>query len=270
MNQVKGSSRVLAVIGDPVEHSLSPIMHNAAITALGYDAVYVAMKTQAASVHQVLSAFEAVGIAGNVTIPHKMLVATMLIRVTSLAKELGCVNTFWSEDGRLVGDNTDVIGVRDVTKELGCDGPWVVAGTGGAARAVAAAAREGSVPLLVHSRSPKKAADFAEGAIQIGVEAHVDDGSDALTAINTTPLGLDDNDPHPFTVERIKKCRWAIDLVYHRGGTSWVRSCKEMGIEAVDGRAVLVAQGARSFERFFPGAKAPREIMTAAVEMNLM
>ena len=123
MNQVKGSSRVLAVIGDPVEHSLSPIMHNAAITALGYDAVYVAMKTQAASVHQVLSAFEAVGIAGNVTIPHKMLVATMLIRVTSLAKELGCVNTFWSEDGRLVGDNTDVIGVRDVAKELGCDGP---------------------------------------------------------------------------------------------------------------------------------------------------
>lgn len=270
MNQVQGSSRVLAIIGDPVAHSLSPVMHNAAITALGFDAVYVALKTPAAALHHVLSACEAVGIAGNITIPHKLEITNLLIRITSLAKELGCVNTVWPEDGRLVGDNTDVGGVRDVAKELRCDGPWLVAGTGGAARSVVAAARDEGVPVLITSRSTKKALDLAAWGKELGADARADDGTPVLTAINATPLGMNDGEPLPIPTERLKDCRNVIDLVYRKGNTDWVNQCSKMGITAVDGRALLVAQGVRSFERFFPGAKAPREIMKAAVELHLM
>ena len=90
------------VIGDPIAHSMSPAMYNAAFAALGLDAVYVPMRTDHSALPHVLRAFEAVGIAGNVTIPHKVAVARLLIRVTSLARDLEAVNTFWPEGGRLV------------------------------------------------------------------------------------------------------------------------------------------------------------------------
>lgn len=244
-------------------------MHNAAIVALGLDAVYVPLRADATALPHLIRGLEAVGVAGNVTVPHKTAVAQLLIRLTPIAKDLGAVNTFWPEAGRLVGDNTDVPGLLEALEPLEPVGPWLVAGTGGSARAVAAAARERGVTLLVQSRDSARAAAFAAWARELGVTALPDDGRPAGTAINTTPLGLKPDDPFPFSDERLDGCRAALDLVYRPGETPWVRRLKARGIRACDGRSLLVAQGAHAFERFFPGYQAPREIMAAAVEREL-
>jgi shikimate dehydrogenase len=269
MSEVKGTSRLLLLIGDPVEHSVSPLMHNAAMRCLGLDAVYAVMRTEHSALAHVVRACESVGIAGNVTVPHKIAVARLLIRLTPLAKELGAVNTFWPDGGRLVGDNTDVRGVLDALQPLHAEGPWLVAGTGGGARGVAVAAREQSVTLLVRSRDAGRGSEFVEWAREIGVDARPDDDTPVRTAINATPLGLAASDPEPIPGARLDGCGAALDLVYAPGETAWVRNCRRRGMRAADGRGMVVAQGAYSLERFFPGVRAPREVMAAAVRRAL-
>ncbi len=266
---ISATSRLLVVLGDPVAHSLSPAMQNAAINAVGLDAVYLALHVEAGALPHVIRAFEAVGVAGNATVPHKMAIAQLLIRLTPLAKELEAANTFWPDGGRLVGDNTDVAGTLDALERLDAEGPWLLLGTGGAARAVAAAARERGIPLLVRSRSPDRAQTFCQWAQGLGVEARVDDGAAVATVINATPLGLAPGDPVPVPDERMAGARAALDLVYAPGETVWIRRWRERGLRAADGRTMLVAQGARAFERFFPDETAPREIMAAAVNRAL-
>lgn len=267
--RITGSSRPLAVIGDPVAHSLSPVMYNAAIAALGLDAVYVALRVDDLALPHVIRAFESVGMAGNVTVPHKVEVGRLLIRLTGVAKELGAVNTFWPEGGRLIGDNTDVKGVIDALHSLQAGSPMLLLGTGGAARAVAAGARELNLSLLVRSRSRDRAAEFAAWARELGVEATVDAGGNVATVVNATPLGLAAGDPLPVPLERLGGCKAALDLVYAPGATPWVRQCRARGMRAADGRTMLVAQGAHAFERFFPATRAPREVMVAAVDRAL-
>jgi len=269
VSRVAATSRVIAIVGDPVRHSLSPAMHNAAIAALGLDAVYVAIQADGAAIPHVIRAFEAVGIAGNVTIPHKITVAQLLIRLTPIAKELGAVNTFWPESGRLAGDNTDVAGFVDAVERLDAQGPWLLAGTGGASRAVAAAARSRGATLYVTSRDPARAREFVKWARELGVDAAVDDGRQVQAAINATPLGLRADDKPPFPPERLTGCRVALDLVYAPGQTRWTRECRARGMRAADGRLMLVGQGVHAFERFFPGSAAPREIMAAAIDREL-
>ncbi len=269
MNRIRGSSRPFAVIGDPIAHSLSPAMYNAAFAALGLDAVYVAIRTDTSALPHTLRAFEAVGIAGNVTIPHKVAVAKLLIRVTPLAKELEAVNTFWPDGGRLVGDTTDVQGIIDALEPLESEGPWVVSGTGGAARAVAAAARELDISLLVRSRSRDREVDFVSWAQQLGVDCRPDDGSPVATAVNATPLGLKQSDERPFSHRRLAGCHTALDLVSSKGGTDWIRACSKRGMQVADGRSTLVAQGVHAFRRFFPEVNPPKEVMAAAVEREL-
>jgi shikimate dehydrogenase len=244
-------------------------MHNAAIAALGLDAIYVGLHADAAAITHVVRAFEAVGVAGNVTVPHKVTVAQLLIRLTPIAKELGAVNTFWIESGRLAGDNTDVAGFLDAIEGVDGTGPWLMAGTGGAARAVAAGARARGITLCVTSREPARAREFLAWARDLGIDAVPDDGRAVHTAINATPLGLKPEDALPFPNGRLAGCRAALDLVYAPGETRWVRECRARGLHAADGRVMLVAQGAHAFERFFPGTEAPREIMAAAVERAL-
>ena len=269
MIPIHGKTRLFAVVGHPVQHSLSPAMYNAAFSALGLEAVYVAVDTEQSALPHILRGFESVGIAGNVTIPHKTQVAQLLARKTDLAADLEAVNTFWLDGARLAGDNTDVGGVLDALDRLDAEGPCLVAGTGGSARAVAAAARSASVTLLVQSRQPSRAEDFATWARRIGVDAHTDDGRQIGTAINATPLGLKPKDPAPIAPERLNGCRAALDLVYSPGGTPWCAATRARQMRASDGRAVLVAQGVRALVRFFPDIVPPRDVMTAAVERGL-
>ncbi|HKW40053.1 MAG TPA: hypothetical protein VJN39_02275, partial [Gemmatimonadales bacterium] len=164
--EVSAKTRLLAVLGDPIGHSLSPVMHNAAMRVLGLDAVYVAWGTPAAALATVLSALATVGGAGNVTVPHKQAAERCVARKTELCERVGACNTFWTEHGTLVGDNTDVAGILAALRGLDVDGAgnWLVVGTGGAARAVAVAAAEAKADLHVLSRDAARARDFAEWA----------------------------------------------------------------------------------------------------------
>lgn len=269
MDRVRGSTRVLAVVGHPVEHSLSPTMHNAAIAALGLDAVYIPLPASPTGLQHILKACGAAGIAGNITIPHKVAAAELIVRLSDRARELDAVNTFWPVGERLAGDNTDVVGILEALDFLGAEEPWLVAGTGGSARAVVAAARERGASILLRSRNPLRARDFAAWSRQRGVQVIPDDERTCGTAINATPLGLNDGDALPIPLDRLDGCRAALDLVYRAGETSWCRSVRKAGIRTSDGRSVLVGQGVEAFRHFFPSVDPPREVMRAAVDRAL-
>ncbi len=270
--EVSAKTRLLAVIGDPVGHSLSPVMHNAALRMLGLDAVYVALRTPAPAVATALAALAAAGGAGNVTVPHKEAAERCVARKTELCARVGACNTFWTEQGALVGDNTDVAGILAALRQLGADGPgtWLVLGTGGAARAVAVAAAAARADLHVLSRDAARARDFAEWAGSHGVRATPARGAlDPDVVINATPAGLKDGDPLPYQPDRAVRLRAALDLVYAPGGTRWVRGLSASGVRAQDGREVLVQQGAAAFQRFFPDQAPPLDVMRAAVNRAL-
>ena len=270
--EISASTRLLAVIGDPVTHSLSPVMHNAALRALGLDAVYVALPTPAEALPPVLAALAAVGGSGNVTVPHKEAAERCMARKTDLCARVGACNTFWTERGELVGDNTDVPGVLACLKQLGVDGArcWLLVGTGGAARAVAIAAAELRAEVHVLSRDAARAQRFADWAKSRGAPVQPARGAlEPEVAINATPLGLKETDPLPLDPARAERLVAALDLVYRRGGTRWVRALRAAGIPAHDGREMLVQQGVAAFGRFFPGHPAPVEVMRAAVNHAL-
>jgi shikimate dehydrogenase len=269
--EIGAKTRFLTIIGDPVGHSLSPAMHNAAYRALGIDATYLALHVPPSAVSTVLQALAATGGAGNVTVPHKEAVERSVARKTDVCARVGACNTFWTEDGTLVGDNTDVAGVSAALAALGVKGGrWLVIGTGGSARAVAVAAADAGARLWVRSRHPDRARDFVVWAKQLGLRAEPAHGPiETDAAINATPLGLAEGDALPVDPKDLRGVRMALDLVYARGGTRWVRLLRAKGVAACDGREVLVAQGAAAFNRFFPGATAPVEVMRAAVERAL-
>jgi len=266
--EINAKTRLLAVIGDPVSHSLSPTMHNAALEALGLDAVYVALRCPASALGTLLAACAAVGAAGNVTVPHKEAAARAVGRQTELCARVGACNTFWSEAGGLVGDNTDVAGVLAAVERLGAAAArsWLLLGTGGAARAVAIAAALARAELHVLSRDRARAEQFAEWARGRGVTA--ERAETQLTpdlAINTTPLGLKESDPLPLDPERSARLGAALDLVYAPGETRWVRLLHAAAVPAQDGRETLLHQGVAAFARFFPETPAPVEVMRAAL-----
>ena len=271
--EISAKTRLLTVIGDPVAHSLSPAMHNAACRALGIDAVYVALRVAPASLAPVLAMHVATQGAGNVTVPHKEAVERSVTRKSDVCARVGACNTFWIEDGALIGDNTDVIGVTRALAKLGAPGKgarWLVIGTGGSARAIAVAAADLGATLVVRSRDGGRARDFAAWASAGGAPTRVAQGAvEVDVAINATPLGLARHDPLPVDLSQIPGVRSALDLVYAPGETRWVHALRERGIAASDGREMLVQQGAAAFERFFPGTAAPTEVMRAAVTRAL-
>jgi shikimate dehydrogenase len=278
--EIGGSTRLLAVLGDPVAHSLSPHMHNAACRALGLDAAYVALRVTARSLPEVLTALGSVGAAGNVTVPHKEATERHLAHKTDVCARTGACNTFWTESRGLVGDNTDVAGIRAALHELGVDGQrgggggggtrWLVIGTGGSARAVAVVAADARADLRVQSRDPARARSFAQWAQSVGAKAApATRGESCDVAINATPLGLRPGDPPPLDAAASRDVRAALDLVYAPGGTPWVQTLTAQGVRASDGRGVLVHQGAAAFARFFPGTTPPLEVMRAAVARAL-
>jgi shikimate dehydrogenase len=266
------STRLLVVLGDPIAHSLSPTMFNAALAALGLDAVYVALRVPPDAVPEMLAACAATGVAGNVTVPLKTAVERCLARKTALCSQAGACNTFWVEQGTLVGDNTDIpaIGAELADLAAGAD-RWLVLGTGGSARAVALAAAAAGARLAVRSRDPERAATFAAWAAERGVSLIGDAPGipDVDVVVNATPLGLQDADPLPLAPRARAGFRAALDLVYRPGGSHWVRELARTGVAARDGRGVLVRQGALAWDRFFPEAPAPLEVMRAAVERAL-
>ncbi len=261
-------TRVFAVLGDPVRHSLSPVMHNAAFGLLGINAVYVALPCEPVEVPAVMRALARGGGGGNVTVPHTAAALAALDRATPLATAAGACNAFWGAEGLLAGDNTDVTGVVEALRAL--EAPvtsWLVAGTGGAARAVVEAARRCGARVAVRSRDADRGREFTAWAARHGVGPAV--AAEAEVLINATPLGLRGADPMPFPPHAGHGVTHALDLVYAPGGTPWVRALRAAGVRAEDGRLMLLAQGVAAFERWFPGTPAPREAMHAALRRAL-
>ena len=263
--RIGGATRVYALLGDPVAHSLSPLMHNAAFIALGIDAVYVPLRCDARSVGPLMEALGRQGGGGNVTIPHKETAAAV---IDPAAIGSAVCNTFWGRDGRLEGAETDSDGILAALTRLDAPaGDWCLIGTGGSARAALVAAGRRGVGIAVRSRTPGRAAQFAEAAVRAGISLR--EPASCRVVINCTPLGLSPDDPDPVAPAEVPAAEVALDLVYRRGETAWVRAMRAAGLRAADGREVLVAQGALAFERWFPGRAAPRDVMRAAVRSAL-
>ncbi len=262
---ISGRTRVFALLGNPVSHSLSPAMYNAAFRALGLDAVYVALRCEASELEPLMRGLARAGGGGNVTIPHKR-GAAGLVRPTGGAL-LGC-NTFWSEGGELIGDDTDSLGIRAVFERLGSPaGSWLVLGSGGSAVAAAVAAGSVGATVAIRSRSAGRRAALTAQLRTLGIPVGPETGIGLV--LNCTPLGMDHADPLPLPVGDIPVGAAVLDLVYGRPETQWVRQARAAGHRAADGQEVLIAQGAAAFERWFPDAKAPVEVMRAAVAGRL-
>ena len=261
---IGGNTRVFAILGDPVAHSLSPTMYNAAFRALGLDAVYAPLRCSAADLAALMRSLASAGGGGNVTVPHKEIAAASVSRPSARVEALGACNTFWGDGVDLVGDNTDVDGVREALRELEAPATaWLVAGTGGSARATAAAAREAGAAMAVRSRDPVRRRGFEEWLTGFGVRAARSAECEVL--INATPLGLHSGDHLPLALDDAPDATTALDLVYARGETAWLRLMKQGGLRTADGRVMLVAQGAQAFRRWFPEEEPPIEVMRAAV-----
>ncbi len=261
----------LVLIGQPVSHSLSPAFQNAALQAAGLSARYEALEVSDAALDSTMRALVREGAAGNVTVPHKERVAALCDHVTPLAARVGAVNTWWSVNGALHGDNTDVPGFDDAVIALLGKIPVgarvAVLGAGGAARAaVVAASGWPGASVAVWARSVGRAAPLSglgpSGTIRVEeFMAHALRGADLV--VNATTIGLRD-DAVPVNPGVLQRGAAVLDMVYRRDGpTPFVRLARDLGYAADDGLQMLIGQGARSWQRWF--ALAPdREVMSRA------
>jgi shikimate dehydrogenase len=270
------STRVFALLGDPVSHSRSPDFQNAALAALGLDAVYVALRCDAGALPGLLRGLAAAGGGGNVTVPHKAAAAGIVDAPSAAVVRTGACNTFWAEEGRVHGENTDVDAVRAAASRLlggTLAGTRVlVLGAGGAAAgAVCALLDGGAERVVVANRTPERArallARFpdAEGRVAGASGPGALRGERFDLVVNATSLGLGADDPLPLDPEAPDpRFDAALDLVYGPGGTAWVRRLRAHGVAAEDGTEVLIGQGAASFRRWW-GREPPVEAMRASL-----
>ena len=265
---IRGSSRVFAILGGRVDHSLSPAMHNAAFQVLGADAVYVALACSEEDLPGLIRGLVHAGGGGNVTAPLKPAAARAVLRPSDRVMALGVCTTFWEDAGVVAGENTDVDGLLAALDRLEAPATsWLVLGTGGSAKAVVEAARTRGARLAVQSRDESRGAAFRAWASNLGV-LRCEPG-EAEVVINATPLGLDPADPPPSTPNATPLARIALDLVYARGESRWVHAQRAAGRRSADGREMLVSQGAASLARWFPDIHPPVEVMRAAVHAAL-
>lgn len=263
---ITGRTRVFALLGRPVAHSLSPAMHNAAFHALGLDAAYVAIDCAAGAVAPLMRALAESGGGGNITIPHKPVAAAALDGGTAAGRP--ACNTFWGEAGMLAGANTDPQGVLFGLDRLGARSErWLVIGTGGSAHGCVEAARIAGAAVAIHSRSEARARAMRQEVAAAG--GAVADPAECDLIINATPLGLQPTDPVPWSLQDTPAARAVLDLVYVPGETPLVRAARAMGLAAADGREVLLGQGIASFAHWFPKVDPPEDLMRAALHAGL-
>lgn len=263
--RIEARTRVFALLGDPVRHSLSPVIQNAAFRAAGVDAVYVALPCTPAEVAPLMAALVRTGGGGNITVPHKQVAAGVGAPDARVAA-IGAANVFGAgSDGGMVVRNTDVDGILALVERLGVPADaWLVAGTGGSARAVVAAAREAGAAIAVQSRDSARAAAFAAWAATLGVAAAPP--AEATLAINATPLGLHADDARPLDVDALPALRGVLDLTYRAdGATALVAEARAKGLAAEDGREMLLVQGAAAWATWLPGTVPSLSVMRAAL-----
>lgn len=249
------------VLGHPVSHSRSPEMMAAAFRELGLDWRYFRLPVPPERFAETVRALPGSGYAGaNVTIPHKLAALDAADDSTPAARAVGAANTLTFDDGRIEADNTDAAGILDALGEPPL-GRALVLGAGGAGRAAAWALREAGAEVAVWNRTPERAASLAA---ELGV-AHAASPEPAPLVVNATSVGLgNENAVAELGLERLDQPEVVVDLVYRDEPTALCRWAEARGARVVDGREVLVRQGARSLERW-TGASAPVDAMRAAL-----
>ncbi|MGL5876326.1 MAG: shikimate dehydrogenase [Xenococcaceae cyanobacterium] len=282
MLSITGKTKLLAIIGDPVEHSLSPIMHNAAIAALGLDLVYIPCPVKEKYLIEAIAGFEAIDLIGfNATIPHKQSILPLLSEITDQAKAIGAVNTVWRTDRGWSGTNTDILGFIAPLKEIERD--WsqikpVILGYGGAARAVVVGLAELGCPeIIVVGRDRHKLDKFSQSwqnsALQADLKVILWEElpgvlSETELLVNTTPIGMYPNiDESPLNESSMKKLSpnaIAYDLIYTPKPTKFLIQAKEKGAIAIDGLEMLVQQGAAGLKIWLQREDIPVDVMRQA------
>jgi shikimate dehydrogenase len=278
MNRITGKTRICGIIGDPVEHSMSPVMHNAAFEALELDYVYLPFHVQSEKLEAAISGMRALNISGlNVTIPHKVAVIPFLDNIDPLAERMGAVNTIANENGELTGYNTDASGFLQALRAQGVepDGKTIIiVGAGGAAKGISFILAGAGASLVILNRTLSRAEELASqieryyqrkvAAMTLN-EATLEkafDGADVI--VNTTSVGMiPDIDRTPVPGNLLDSRLVVSDIVYNPLETRLLREARAAGARTVDGLDMLVWQGVLAFEKW-TGQKAPYEVMKQA------
>ncbi|CAB5152497.1 Shikimate 5-dehydrogenase I alpha (EC [Olavius algarvensis associated proteobacterium Delta 3] len=259
-----------AVIGNPVSHSLSPLMHNRAFSVVGHQGIYVAIKVT--DIGAAVNGIRALGFKGvSVTIPHKISVMAHLDEIDDMAVKIGAVNTILNRDGTLVGFNSDVLGVvralNDVTTLRGKS--VAIIGAGGAARAAGfGIASEGATLTIVNrgiARGETLAADLEADFLPLAEF----DGSGTDVLVNTTPVGMTPHEQEtPMKRDALRASMVVMDMVYNPVKTRLLQEAERIGCLTVSGAAMFVYQGAFQFE-LWTTKSAPLEVMKMTVSEAL-
>ena len=266
MRSITGKTKLLGIIGDPVEHSLSPVMHNAAIADLGLDYIYVPFPVKQ-DLDKAIAGFTATGIVGfNITIPHKQKIIPLLTEISDDAANIGAVNTVWRTESGWKGTNTDAVGFIAPLKAMSRN--WtqitpVVLGNGGAARAVIAGLTNlGCSEIHVVGRNADKLARFyqswshASNISSILIIHNWDSLNSLIPAadllVNTTPVGMSPHtDASPVDkalMQKLKAGAIAYDLIYTPNPTQFLKLAQDRGATAIDGLEMLLQQGVAALE----------------------
>ncbi len=288
MLSINGATRLAGIIGHPLEHTLSPVMHNAAYEAMGLDWVFVPLHVQdECGLLVVLAAIRKLPFVGvNVTMPYKQTVMCLCDEVAETASLAGAVNTIQCCEGRLVGYNTDG---RGLTESLATDAGFdptgrdvVLLGAGGAAAAaLISLALEHAKRITVLNRDEARARSLVERVGTQLTDVELDAGGLSADAaktvraadlvVNATPVGMGAQDTSPVPAEWLRSEQVVADMVYGAQPTALVRAAREAGAVAVDGLGMLVCQGATAIEIWHGEAvvRAPRDVMRAAAAVAL-
>lgn len=286
MQLITGKTKLLGVIGDPIEHSLSPVMQNAALKHMGLDYVYLPLQVITADLGVAIAGFNAIGLVGfNVTIPHKQAILPLLSEISADARVVGAVNTVWHTDSGWIGTNTDVKGFIAPLQRYNRD--WsqtipVILGNGGAARAVVVGLTQlGCTEIHVIGRDVQRLSQFqqswVDAPLPITINVHRWEQLPQLMAkadlvVNTTPIGMypqvEQSPVDDAAMQQLKEGAIAYDLIYTPNPTQFLQQAQQQGADIIDGLEMLVQQGAAALE-IWVGQAPPVDIMRCSLQQHL-
>ena len=273
MCRVNARTKTFAVIGSPIEHSISPEIHNASFESLGINCIYLAHRVAGDKLEEAIRGFKALGYSGiNITIPHKIAVIDFLDELSREAELIGAVNTVKFSSEKATGYNTDGVGAIRAIEEAGIETKGiraVILGYGGAARAIAITlALRGASEIIIAGRNPSKARALAEDVEKAGAEAKGVELSkvesllrESDILIHATPVGMHpDTEKTLLTAEQLHEELAVMDIVYTPLETRLLREAKKAGCKTIDGLGMLIHQAAEA-ERIWLGVEADIKAM---------
>ncbi|MEN2994326.1 MAG: shikimate dehydrogenase [Thermodesulfovibrio sp.] len=271
---ITGKTRIIGIFGDPIEHTLSPLIHNEAFQYLGLDYCYVAFHVKRDKLKEAVEGIRALNIKGvNITVPHKEAVIQYIDELSEEAKDIGAVNTILNEEGILKGFNTDVNGFILSLKEQGVsikNKKFLILGAGGASKAIVYGILKEGGKVYLYNRTLSRAIAIKEkfkdhGFIEIvEVDKSITENIDII--VNATTLGLKKDDPMPLNPELIKPEHIYCDIVYPE--TPLMKEAEKIGCKVIGGIGMLLWQAAFAF-KIWTEVEAPVDIMRKTLDRLL-